>query len=58
MDVLTVKSLGWICAILLFDLLQDDLEEHNSLKGTSLESPASDLIAWVLVLLEWYCLYR
>ena len=34
----------------LFDLLKD--EEHNSLNCTAHESPASDLISWVLVLLE------
>ena len=43
---------------LLFDLLQDEVDEHNSHDGTDYESPASDLIAWVLVLLEWYRLYR
>ena len=43
---------------LLFDLLHDEVEEQNSHNGTDYESPASDLIAWVLVLLEWYRLYR
>ena len=43
---------------LLFDLLQDEMEEHNILNCTACESPASDLIDWVLVLLEWYRLYR
>ena len=43
---------------LLLDLLQDEMEEHNILNCTAHESPASDLIDWVLVLLEWYRLYR
>ena len=37
---------------LLFDLLVDVVEEHNAQHGTGHVSPASDLIAWVLVLLE------
>ena len=43
---------------LLFDLLHDEVDEHNSHHQTDLQSPANDLIAWVLVLLEWYRLYR
>ena len=43
---------------LLFDLLDELVERHNTLHGTDLSSPAPDLIAWVLVLLEWYRLYR
>ena len=45
---------------LLFDLLDELVERHNTLHGTDLQvsSPAPDLIAWVLVLLEWYRLYR
>ena len=43
---------------LLFDLLQDEVDEHNSRHGTDSQSPAQDLIDWVLVLLEWYRLYR
>ena len=43
---------------LLFDLLVDVVEEHNAQHGTGHVSPASDLIGWVLVLLEWYRLYR
>ena len=42
----------------LFDLLHDKVEEYNHLNGTDYQSPAPDLIAWVLVLLEWYRLYR
>ena len=43
---------------LLFDLLDELVERHNTLHGTDLSSPAPDLKAWVLVLLEWYRLYR
>ena len=43
---------------LLFDLLQDTVIEHNELHGTAHVSPAQDLINWILVLLEWYRLYR
>ena len=42
----------------LFDLLQDTVAEHNELHGTAHVSPAQDLINWILVLLEWYRLYR
>ena len=41
-----------------FDLLGGDVEHHNTLHGTDRDSPAPDLIAWVLVLPEWYRLYR
>jgi hypothetical protein len=44
--------------LLLPFLLFDEVHDHNSLHGTSFESPAADLIAWVLILLEWYRLYR
>ena len=43
---------------LLFDLLQDTVADHNDLNGTSYVSPAQEMIDWVLVLLEWYRLYR
>ena len=53
-----MRHLLLLLPFLLFDLLQDEVEEHNSHNGTDYESPAPDLIAWVLVLLEWYRLYR
>ena len=43
---------------LLFDLLQDTVANHNDQHGTAHVSPAQDLIDWVSVLLEWYCLYQ
>ena len=53
-----MRHLLLLLPFLLFDLLQDEVEEHNRLNGTDYQSPAPDLIAWVLVLLEWYRLYR
>ena len=53
-----MRHLLLLLPFLLFDLLHDEVHDHNSLHGTSYESPAADLIAWVLVLLEWYRLYR
>ena len=53
-----MRHLLLLLPFLLFDLLHDEVDEHNSLHGTSYESPAADLIAWVLILLEWYRLYR
>ena len=53
-----MRHLLLLLPFLLFDLLHDEVHDHNSLHGTSYESPATDLIAWVLVLLEWYRLYR
>jgi len=53
-----MRHLLLLLPFLLFDLLNDDVEEHNNLNGTDYESPAPDLIAWVLILLEWYRLYR
>ena len=43
---------------LLFDLLHHEVSEFNSLHETHHVSPAQKLIAWVLVLLDWYRLYR
>ncbi len=53
-----MRHLLLLLPFLPFDLLHDEVHDHNSPHGTSYESPAADLIAWVLVLLEWYRLYR
>ena len=37
---------------LLFDLWEDEIEQHNATNGTSLINPCHQLIAWVLILLE------
>ena len=55
-----MRHLLLLLPFLLFDFLQDEVDEHNSVHATDYESPAPDLIAWarVLVLLEWYRLFR
>ena len=53
-----MRHLLLLLPFLIFDLLREELNEHNLLHGTDHESPAMDLIDWVLVLLEWYRLYR
>jgi hypothetical protein len=53
-----MRHLLLLLPFLLFDLLQDTVAEHNAIHGTAHVSPAQDLIDWVLVLLEWYRLYR
>ena len=53
-----LRHLLLLLPFLLFDLLQDTVDNHNILHGTNHVSPAQDLIDWVLVLLEWYRLYR
>ena len=53
-----MRHLLLMLPFLLFDLLQDTVDEHNDLHGTDHVSPAQDLIEWVLVLLECYRLYR
>ena len=53
-----MRHLLLLLPFLLFDLLQDTVTDHNDLHGTSHESPAQEMIDWVLVLLEWYRLYR
>ena len=53
-----MRHLLLLLPFLLFDLLQDEVEEYNSKNYADLQSPVSDLTNWVLVLLEWYRLYR
>ena len=53
-----IRHLLLLLLFLLFDLLQDTVVEHNEKHGTAHVSPAQDLINWILVLLEWYRLYR
>ena len=43
---------------LLFDLHHHEVCEYNRRHDTHHVSPAQKLISWVLVLLEWYRLYR
>jgi len=53
-----MRHLLLLMPFLLYDLLQDTVDEQNDLHGTDYESPAQGLIDWILVLLEWYRLYR
>ena len=53
-----MRHLLLLLPFLLFDLLHDTVDDHNERHGTAHESPAQGLIEWVLVLLEWYRLYR
>ena len=53
-----MRHLLLLLPFLLFDLLHDTVADHNEQRGTDHVSPAQDLIDWVLVLLEWYRLYR
>ena len=53
-----MRHLLLLLPFLLFDLLEDEIEQHNARNGTSLINPSHQLIAWVLILLEWYHLYR
>ena len=53
-----MRHLLLLLPFLLFDLLSDEVSDHYEQNGTDHSSPASDLIALVLVLLEWYRLYR
>ena len=49
-----MRHLLLLLPFLLFDLLNDKVDEHNDLHGTAHVSPAQDLINLTLVLLEWY----
>jgi hypothetical protein len=53
-----MRHLLLLLPFLLFDLLFDEVNDHNERHGTDYSSPANDLIALVLVLLDWYRLYR
>ena len=53
-----MRQLLLLLPFLLFDLLEDEIEQHNATNGASLINPCHQLIAWVLILFEWYHLYR
>ena len=53
-----MRHLLLLLPFLLFELLQDEVDEYNSAHNTHHASPSRDLTDWVLVLLEWYRLYR
>ena len=43
---------------LLFDLLDDEINSYNQTNGSNHVNPCHELINFVLLLLEWYHLYR
>ena len=54
-----LRHLLLLLPFLLFDLLDDDeIQDYNKKNGTQLVNPAHELIKFVLLLLEWYHLYR
>jgi len=53
-----MRHLLLLMPFLLFDLLHDEVNEHNNQHYTDHESPAQELIDWVSVLLQWYRLFR
>lgn len=53
-----LRHLLLLLPFLLFDLLDDEIQHFNQINGTDLVNPAHVLIKFVLLLLEWYHLYR
>jgi hypothetical protein len=53
-----LRHLLLLLPFLLFDLLDDEIQNYNLRNGTQLVNPAHELIKFVLLLLEWYHLYR
>jgi hypothetical protein len=53
-----MRHLLLLLPFLLFDLLQDEVDDFNTKNFADLQSPVPDLTELVLVLLEWYRLYR
>ena len=43
---------------LLFDLLEDEIQQYNTSHGASLINPCHQLISLTIAVLEWYHLYR
>ena len=52
-----MRHLLLLLPFLLFELLEDEIEQNN-VNAIHLINPCHQLIAWVLILLEWYHLYR
>jgi hypothetical protein len=53
-----LRHLLLLLPFLLFDLLDDEIQNFSQNNGTDLVNPAHVLIKFVLLLLEWYHLYR
>ena len=52
-----MRHLLLLLPFLLCELLEDEIEQNN-VNAIYLINPCHQLIAWVLILLEWYHLYR
>ena len=52
-----MRHLLLLLPFLLFDLLEEEIEQHDATNGISLINPCHQLIAWVLMLLEWHHRY-
>ena len=53
-----LRHLLLLLPFLLFDLLDDEINNYNWRNGAQLVNPCHVLIKFVLLLLEWYHLYR
>ena len=53
-----LRHLLLLLPFLLFDLLDEEINNYNERNGAYLVNPVHVLIKWVLLLLEWYHLYR
>ena len=53
-----LRHLLLLLPFLLFDLLDEEIKSYNQQYGTDLVNPCHELIKLVLLLLEWYHLYR
>jgi len=53
-----MRHLLLLLPFLLFDLLHDEIADYNMRMNTLHVGPSHKLIAFVLVFLEWYRLYR
>ncbi len=53
-----LRHLLLLLPFLLFDLLDDEINSYNQTNGSSHVNPCHELIQFVLLLLEWYHLYR
>lgn len=53
-----MRHLLLLLPYILFDLIKDEIDEFNQQNQTVHINPSNKLIPWVLLLLEWYRLYR
>ena len=53
-----LRHLLLLLPFLLFDLMDDVINEYNTANNTNLINPVHELIKLVLLLLEWYHLFR